>query len=591
MVDIVGPSGQPLPNPFNQQKNVQADVGLNTASAERALADLNKTLDNLAKNFGSAFQKATAENLQAQENFYKYIGDRDNERKVRIDRLKRAAIDSVNEELKAQIASFEEQARVGKMTQEQLAKEKLDLASKTEQQIANIRSEADKKSKPGLLTRGLEGIQNVASRVGGPIGGMVSGIANLVMEPEVAIPAALIAAIVQTMNARAAFTKTGVLLRQAGLGGPSGEAAGRAESVDRTLFRGLNQALSADDQRAILAAASGSRLLTSQLGTTTGIAGVRGNLGLFANVLPDASKEMELFADASKELATSQKDLTNIFVSSRVNAERLKMTQLDTIKTEIDMAKALRNITNDGAVAIGLLSNLSGVLNQLGTSEAERQRISLSIAQAGGNLSLSTIAGMSAFVNGKMPTPEAIFGTGALGVANSKVGILHNPFELMGQFLSKIGDQFKNNPTARMFAADQLRQQFMPGLRLQDVPQFFNIAAAMQKPGANMTELTKQFEALEKKTPQNAMADGIKTLTEIVGPIKRLENVFTNFWTFLDDRIRAIMNSIPGVKGFHLLHQFGQWVDKNTLHRPDTTGSPTSAGRTKDANGRWTTPH
>jgi hypothetical protein len=119
-------------------------------------------------------------------------------------------------------------------------------------------------------------------------------------------------------------------------------------------------------------------------------------------------------------------------------------------------------------------------------------------------------------------------------------------FGLMGSFLTKVGNQFKD-PTQRMFAANQLQQQYLPGLRLQDTPKFFELTQQMMSGNISSKEFGKQFQALESKTPQVAMAEGIKTLSEIVDPIKRLENVFTNFWSFVDDRINLILSKIPGM--------------------------------------------
>ena len=47
------------------------------------------------------------------------------------------------------------------------------------------------------------------------------------------------------------------------------------------------------------------------------------------------------------------------------------------------------------------------------------------------------------------------------------------------------------------------------------------------------------------KPAELAMAEGIATLVNIVDPIQRLENVFTNFWTMLDDRINQVIMKIP----------------------------------------------
>jgi hypothetical protein len=573
---LLGPNGQPLPNPFASQASTSTSLNINTQSAQAALADFSKILANLTSKFSLDWDKATNESLSKQERFYRAIGDKENERRASIARYKNEALSAIDAETKAKLASIDEQMRAGKLAHDQAEKEKTTLTMKASEE----RKQIEKKSGSAIAREGGVGgfLRNTAAefggRIGGPIGSTISSAGALLTNPY-ALGAM---AILEMFNTRAAFAATGANLANAGrrLGSSTGTGLDFTTNLfGMNAFSKLGQALSQGEQRAIVEQMTGSRTMIDQTGRRGGFEAVRNNLGLFANVLPDASKEMTLFVDATKDLGMSQKDITNTFISTRVNADRLKITQLDAIKTQMDMARALRNITNDGAVAASLLFNLSGALKNLGTSENERQRIGLSIAQGGSNLSLSTIAGMSAFVNGgKIPTPEAMFGTGALGISGSKVGILPNVFGLMGQFISKVGGQFKD-PTQRMFAADALRQQFMPGLRLQDVPQFFKIAEALQRPGANVGELSKQFQTLEGKTPQAAMADGIQMLTQIVDPIKRLENVFSNFWTMVDAKINKIFQSLgKSVMPFRIEH----WVNKNILHKPDATHPSDSHG-------------
>ena len=579
MADILGPNGQSLPpsNPHMVPKqDLGANVTLNTKSAEEAFNNLSRMLNGMVKTFGADWDKVTSDNLTKQERFYRAVGDKENERRLMLNRYKTDALAAIEAEKNAQLASYEEQARIGKLSHDELEKHKTNLFAKADSERASIEQKTAKRlaSESGIggLIRGKT--SEIGGQIGGPVGSLISSAGSLITNPY----ALGIGALLEMLNTKAAFTSTGAQLAGAGL--RLGSAAGAGLNFDQNLFGGplskLGQALSAGEQRNIIATMTGSRTMIDQAQGRGGFDAIRGNLGLFANILPDASKEMELFTDATKSLGMSQKDITNTFVSSRINAEKLKITQLDAIKTQMDMAKALRNITNDGAVATSLLYNLSGALNNLGTSEEEKKRIGLSIAQGGANLSLSTIAGMSAFINGgKIPTPEAMFGTGAMGVSGSKVGILPNVFGLMGQFLSKVGGQFKD-PTQRMFAADALRQQFMPGLRLQDVPQFFKIADAMQRPNANMADLTKQFQALEGKTPQNAMAEGINTLVQIVDPIKRLENIFSNFWTMVDAKINKVFESLHKSLPFRMEH----WFDKSISHKPDASHPSKNNGAT-----------
>jgi hypothetical protein len=565
LADLLGPTGQPLqPNPFQQpQQNLSGTVSVNTQPAERAFADLQKVLDGLMKQFGVNWDKASHDGMAAQERFWHYIGDKQKEQEQALKRYNSEAIKGIQAERDAAIAALDAQ----KMAAGDLAREKDRIVKEAAKKELDVTVETERKKRQSTGYGGMvRGAGDVLSKVGGPLGGMATSIANLVANPEVAIPATIIGSLLELASTHARFAETGARLAGAGFGLGAGNKVG--ENFDLGLFgpkgaKGFfGAALSSDEQRRIIATMAGSRTMIDEAREKGGFGAIRGNLGLFANVLPDAAKEMELFTAATKDLGMSQKDITNTFISSRVNSERVKITQLDAISTQMEMQKALRNITNDGLVAANVLGNVGSFLERMGTtSEGERNRMTLGIAQAGANLSLSQIAGMFAFTHGgRIPNPEQVFGEG---------GVLKHGgvFGLMGGFLQQIGNQFKD-PTQRMFAADALRQQFMPSLRLQDVPQFFSIANAMQQRGANMEDLTKQFEALEKKTPQVAMSEGINTLVQIVGPIKQLENVFTNFWTALDARINRILSHfhMPSLGNFM---PFSKWTDPNvTPHKP-----------------------
>ena len=548
MADLLGPDGQPLKNPFfAQQSQGQQDISVNIKPAVQAFSDLQNILDNLSKNFGVTFQRATAENLKAQENFYKYIGDRESERRVGVERLKRAAIDSVNEELKAQLASYEAQARAAKMSQEQINKGKIDLASKTSQQIMNIEREAAKKASPGFIGRAMESAHGIGGQIGGPIGGVISSITNLASAPQLAIPAAIIGAIIGIMDKRAAFTKTGLALSQAGLGGIGSNAAqDLGAGINDKMFVGLSRALSADQERSILEGMAGSNTLTRQAGTDSGINGIRGNLGLFANVLPDATKEMELFTEASKGLGMSQSDIQKVYFQTAKSAKDLKITQLDAITTQLTMQKALRNLTNDGTVAAATLDNVGTFFKEIGKSESERQRFTLGVGNAGANLSLSSMVGMLAFTRGSGPTSSAmqsaLFGEGGIMGAKGT-----GPFALMGEFFSKVGGNFKN-PMEKIFAADSLNQQFGLGLQTQDLPSFFKLADKLKSGklsneqfGASVSELSKQSNALT--------IAGMDNLVSIVNPIVQMQNMFTNFWLEADKLFTRYFGAPKGMSG------------------------------------------
>jgi len=535
---LLGPNGKPI------QQNTSADVSINTTSAKVAFADLQRVIEKSAKSFGVAFDASTAEVSKPLERLYSLIGDKENVRRSQITRYKNEAIAAIDAETKAKIASIEEAARAGKMAHDQAEREKTALTSKSNAERESIEKKTAKTlaqdTGPGGWIRGKTA--TIGATVGGPMGGMISGAGEMLTNPYALGAMALF----EMFKTKAAFTSTGAQL--AGAGFKLGSGAGVGLNFDQKLFGAnpfgrLNQALSQGEQQAIIGQMSGSRTMIGQTQQAGGFEAIRNNLGLFANILPDAAKDMELMTDATKNLGMSQQDITATFASSRVNAERLKITQLDAIKAQMDMAKALRNITNDGTVAASTLYNISGYLNSIaGNNEAEKVRIGGAIVQGGANLTLPQIAGMFAFTHGgKIPGPGDLFGEGGM-LGNKGTGV----FGLMGSFLTKVGNQFKD-PTQRMFAANQLQQQYLPGLRLQDTPKFFELTQQMMSGNISSKEFGKQFQALESKTPQVAMAEGIKTLSEIVDPIKRLENVFTNFWSFVDDRINLILSKIPGM--------------------------------------------
>ncbi len=561
---LLGPNGQPLSNPFASQSSTSTNLNINTQSAQAAIADFSKLLEKLTSNFSIDWEKAVNESLSKQERFYRAIGDKENERRASITRYKNEAIAAIDAETKAKLASIDEQMRAGKLAHDQAEKEKTNLTLKASSERKTIEEKSGRRI---AMEGGIGGfIRNktaeMGASVGGPIGGLISGAGSLLTNPY-ALGAM---AVLEMFNTRAAFASTGGQLANAGmrLGSRTGAGLDFTTSLfGQNAFGGLGQALSQGEQRAIVAQMASSRTMIDQARGAGGFQDVRNNLGLFANVLPDASKEMELFTDATKNLGTTQHGITDMFVSSRVNAERLKITQLDAIKVQMDMAKALRNLTNDGAVASSMLYNISGYLTSIGASEAEKQRIGVSVAQAGANLTLPQIAGMFAFThNGKIPGPADLFGDGKI-LGNNGEG----PFGLMGSFLTKVGKQFKD-PTQRMFAANQLQQEFLPGLRMQDLPHFFDLTEAMMSGKITGAQFSKEFKGLEGKTPQAAMADGIQMLVQIVDPIKRLENVFSNFWTMVDEKINQIFAKLGKTMPFNIFKGLGK-VDKNILHKPD----------------------
>lgn len=603
------PSGQKPSNPFiwtpGQPTEMKADAIVDTSSAKVAFKDLEQLFKQMMKSMGNDWDNVTNESLKKQEKLYNAIGDKQNAHRAMVIRLKNEAVAAIEEEKDKKLAALDMQIRAEQDNAnkvKQLEQEKLAISTKVESEKADIEKktvrELSRETGLGGLIRGKTA--NAGAMIGGPMGGLISGAGEMLANPYALGAMALF----EMFKTKAAFTKTGAELAGAGFGLGSGAGVGlnfATKLFSPTMagpFGRLGQALSQGEQQAIIGQMATSRTMIEQTKGTGGFEEVRNNLGLFANILPDAAKDMEIMTDATKNLGMTQKDITNTFVSSRVNAEQLKITQLDAIKTQMDMAKALRNLTNDGAVAASTLSNITDYLNSIGANEAEKQRIGVSVAQAGANLTLPQMAGMLSFTKGINPMSKdmekSLFGENGRGGILGKEGT--GPFQLLGSFLTKVGDQFKNNPMAKIFAADQLRQQYLPGLRLQDTPQFFQLTADLQKGGMSQEEYARRFADLEKKTPQVAMVEGLKTLSEIVDPIKRIENVFSNFWTMVDDKINHIFQMLGKASPFNIFKGIGSTknIARSTgvsAHMSDTTGSPTSEGRYQDSKGNWHTPH
>jgi len=548
LADLLGPSGQPISsNPFTQSQGMKADVSLSTGSAERTMADLTNVLEKAAKSFGVAFNATTKDTLAGQERFYRYIGDKENERRTSLERYKRAAIDSVNEETKFAIASYEEKARAAKRSQEEINKGKIDLAKKADSQIKSITQEAEKRSQgPGLFGKALEGVQGFGNKIGGPIGGMISGAASLAADPYVAIPAAIIGAILKVLGTESAFVKPGAALRGAGLTGGSASELGLG--FNERVFAGLGVGtllgsggiLSQEEKIKIIGTMAGSRSMIDQTKGPGGVEALTKNMGLFGNILPDVAAQMEIFTSATKDLGMSQSGISNLYHTSALGAKALNITQMDAIKTQMTMTQALRNITNDGTVAAITMSRMSEVLKATGASEAERQKYLVGFAGAAASLPLDKIAGLFAYTHGgKMPTMTELYGTngkgGMLGTEGSGV------FGLMGSFISKVGGQFQD-PVQRLFAASKLNAELGLGISTRDMGQFFNITEQFQGGKIGDKEYKEglaKLQAESGKTVQEGLADLAKAVTPMTTLTNWFESIIQSLGS-IDSSLRRV---------------------------------------------------
>jgi len=523
------------------QQNMKSSVSIDTSSAQTALDKLHSELDKITKKLGAATLSSIDDNLKAQETFYKYIGDKENERRTNVERMRRAAISSIQDETKAQIAAYEERARVAKTSDSEIAKNKLAYAEQANRQISKIDTESAKRAAgPGMFQRGVTGVQNVGSKIGGPIGGLVSGAANLIAAPEISIPALLLAALIKVTEKEAQFTKTGINLAAAGFGDPSAKSGATAVSgrafTSAIFDNGFNGALNQSQQQAIVSQMTASRTLVGQ-----GAGGIRHNMGLFGNILPDVSKQMEVFIDVTKNLGMSQKDISKTYFQSSKIAKDLNINQLDALSAQIGMQKALRNITNDGTVAASVLDSIGGFFKRAGATEGERVTLSAGVANAGANLGLSDMAGMLAFTKGLSPTSEGMR-SAIFGGVDGKGGMLGKEgggvFGLMGDFFTKVGNQSKN-PMERMFIADSLNKQFGLGIQTKMLPEFFGLAEQLRTGKMTREQFSADAEKLSNKGKELAIT-GMDKLVDVVDPISRIANWVDRFFTELDTRLAGI---------------------------------------------------
>lgn len=540
MVDILGPSGQPLqPNPFTQGNSQSTSLNVNTSQADKALDDLKARYDMLSKSFGANWEKTVEDKTKAEEQFFNTLGNlvKANENVLKtqqaqyfklLDARTQAELDSYKTTWAYANTSADGRAQYERKKWQDNENEKVKIAAETERKISDER----RKEKFGATA-----LQKLGKDIGGVGGSAISQVGGVlgaaVTNPMAFLIGAAITTALETSIANARFTRVGAALSNAGMSLSSGAGAGT--EFQSRIFGGsaskFGMALGREQQAAILEQMAGSRTMINETKSGKGAGAFIGNIGLFANILPDAAEEAKLFTDATKSLGFSQKDITNTFVTSRVNAEKLNITQLDAIHTQIEMQKALRNITNDGAVAVNVLSSISGYLDSIGATETEKARIGVAVAQSGANLSLPQLAGMFAMTHGgKMPTDSEMFGVNGMGGMMGKGGT--GVFGLLGSFLTKVGTQFKD-PMQRDFAADALRQQFIPGLRMQDTPQFFKLAEGLMR-GEKGIDYEKEFKKMAGNTPQAMVQAGIDKLAATVDPIQKIERMVSNFWTDLD---------------------------------------------------------
>lgn len=578
MADAPPPPSNSPGSQFFQGAAAQSSVSVNTEQVHNALGAIKQNFDELTKAMGVDIDKALSSRLGAESKFYKALGNIVKANQVAILKQKKDYTDAVTEATNLEIEDYKRGARERGKTEEEISAYIRSLRMRDVDLIEKAEISAEKRINAEKRKNWLGGVglSNIGSRVGGPVGSTISGAGNVLSSlttPAGLITLAiggLIAAIVGDLQRRAEYARIGSGLANAG-GALGANYGGAGASFENRLFSGLSaSAMSLQKRRELTAAFSGESFAFRNeiMNSRGGGSGFQRNLGLYANILPDVGKIMELLVGSTKELGTSQQDLTTIFKSSRVNSDHLRITQMDAVKMELEMQKVLRNMTNDGNVAASVLRNVSGYLDSIGASEVEKHRIGLSIAQAGANLTLPQIAGMFAFTRPKEQlTPGTLFGENGNGGLVKGGGV----FGLMGEFIQKVGGQFKNNPMQQMFAMDQLQRQYFPGLRLQDLPKFYQLTQGLGKGTLDVTQASKEFEKLTKNTPSEIAAAGMQNLVNVLGPEGKLLNWLEGFANQLYNKIDGITDAIHSINPLHQVKtNFGHTKGMNEGVSPKT---------------------
>lgn len=557
--DLLGPSGQPLgSNPFTSQGQAPAAVTVNTTGAQAAL-------DQLLGSFKSNWEKAEKERLKAEENLYRSLGNLSRAHAASMTRQKDEYISKVKETTNIQIQEFEKEVAAGKRTTEELMNFKAKKTLETQNSIASAERDTLRKiteeRKKSALTQFGGGISAVGQKIGGPIGGAVSSVGGFVSE--IATPGgalllalgALISVAVAKAERSAQTIRIGASFAQGGSGLNLGETAVAGRQAN--IFGGLGAAISARDQEKLIGVMASSPSLLNE--ATSSNKAFLNTVGLFANVMPDATEILKTMTFASHDLGLSSKELVGTFTSVRVNQHLLNMSFNDTLETQFAMQKSLRNITTDGGVAANVLTNMSGFLTKIGANPEEKARFAGSVAQGISNLSLSQIVGMAGFTNGgRLPTHEQLFGGD-----NPLVG--SGTPALLGKFLSNVGAQAGPGGTLQSdLVADQLRQQFLPGLPMRGVGDFFQLTHDLQNGKITPQQYGDKFKEMEGSTPQALMAGGITKIANALGPMGELE-------VFLGNKFKDILDALNRLSGLPSV-QNGMKAVGNAAF--DSTGIP-----------------
>jgi hypothetical protein len=539
-------------------------------------------MDGLLGSFKTNWDKATQERLHAEETFFRSVDKLSKSNHANLLRQKDEYISKIKQEASAQLDAYQKEVSEGKRSAEELASFRTAKAVEVNKKVVEAERDVNRKrteelKKSGFLSQSGQFLGQVGGHIGGVSGAAISGVGSalgLLANPAFDVAAIIglaVAAAFKIGEQEAQKVRIGASLASGGFGiGAGGRAAAGIEGGG--LFGPLfGSALSAKDQERLVGTMATSPQLLQ--GATSSNKDFLDTMGLFANVMPDSTEIIKEMVRESNSLGMSFKQMQQTFTSVRVNQHTLNSSFSDTINTQLAMQKSLRNLTNDTGVAASLINNLGTYFDKIKANPEERQRMASGFAAGIANLSLSQIVGMAGFIGGgKLPTHDQLFGG-----SNPLVGA--GTPALLGNFLSKVGAQAGPRGTIQSdLVADQLRQQFLQGSRLQDVGSFFQAVDALKAGKITSAQFGKKFETLEKNTPQGLMAEGIQKLGAVLGPEGQFEKFLSAFFTKMIEDLEIIAGKRDGpgvsrvkhivseVTGAHSKKDLAKKIIGTTLH-------------------------
>jgi len=244
--------------------------------------------------------------------------------------------------------------------------------------------------------------------------------------------------------------------------------------------------------------------------TTKEITNMIGTMARFGLQTQDSVK---LLIQATRELNLPAAELSEIYRVSASLQKELGLHTSEATKLVLDMSKALRGVGADTDVAVEILSRFSRDITILGqqTTAVEIAEMASRIAGGLGKMPLDRALGLAQFATG---TP--IQGMSEMQFEK----FLDQPFkaaqQIFGRITSQVGGSFGEQSAATMKIAELL------GIQASTPKEVLLLREVMTN--VHLTEQDMRDKLAALGDPQKIAAQGIKDLTAMVDPIKRIEN-------------------------------------------------------------------